>query len=160
MIMTLYHGTDCLFDEVDLSKCENYRDFGIGFYTTTIAAQAENWARSKKFRNGSEYAYVYVYEIGITDSLKVEKYDGLTIEWLEMIKINRSRGGVQHEFDIVIGPVANDDTRVTVARYMDGTYSAEEALKRLKYSKANDQVAFHTKKSLRYLNFKRRYSVE
>lgn len=89
-MMTLYHGTDCLFDEIDLSKCENNRDFGTGFYTTTISAQAESWARTKKFRNGSKCAYVYVYEIDVPDELKVLKFEGLTIEWLEMIKLEKS----------------------------------------------------------------------
>lgn len=45
MIITLYHGTVSLFDVIDINKSENYRDFGKGFYTTTIAAQAESWAR-------------------------------------------------------------------------------------------------------------------
>lgn len=38
MKITLYHGTDCLFETVKIEKSANYRDFGIGFYTTTIAA--------------------------------------------------------------------------------------------------------------------------
>ena len=40
---TLYHGTDCFFNHIDLNKSIDKRDFGIGFYTTTIAAQAESW---------------------------------------------------------------------------------------------------------------------
>ena len=129
MKITLYHGTDCLFETVDLEKSSDYRDFGKGFYTTTIASQAESWARSKKLRNGSQTAYVYVYTIELTDDLNIKEFDGLSEEWLEMIKVNRRYGGVQHSFDVVIGPVANDDTRVTVARYMQGVYTAEEALK-------------------------------
>lgn len=160
MKITLYHGTDCLFEKVDIKKSANYRDFGMGFYTTTIAAQAESWARSKKLRNGSQAAYVYVYSIELTDDLNIKKFDGLSEEWLEMIKTNRRYGGVQHAFDVVIGPVANDDTRVTVARYMQGVYSVEEALRRLAYSKANDQVTFHTLQAVQRLHFTRRYTVE
>lgn len=160
MKITLYHGTDCLFETVKIEKSANYRDFGIGFYTTTIAAQAESWARSKKLRNGSQAAYVYVYTIELTDDLNIKKFDGLSEEWLEMIKTNRRYGGVQHTFDVVIGPVANDDTRVTVARYMQGVYTVEEALRRLAYSKANDQVTFHTLRAVQRLQFARRYTVE
>lgn len=96
MKFTVYHGTDCLFEEIDLHKSIGRRDFGIGFYTTTIAAQAESWARSKKIRNHSESAYVYVYEADIPDGLSVHKYEGLTTEWLEMVRDNRKYGGIQH----------------------------------------------------------------
>ena len=160
MIITLYHGTDCLFDAIDINKSANYRDFGKGFYTTTIAAQAESWARSKKLRNGSKTAYVYVYTMELSDDLAVKEFDGLSEEWLEMIKVNRRYGGIQHSFDVVIGPVANDDTRVTVTRYMQGVYTAEEALRRLAYSKVNDQVTFHTQCAVNKLHLIRRYTVE
>ena len=160
MKMTLYHGTDCLFENIDIAKSGDYRDFGKGFYTTTISTQAESWAKSKKLRNDSEHAYVYVYEIEFPDDLRVKKFNGLTVEWLEMIKINRHLGGIQHNFDIMIGPVANDNTRVTVARYMQGIYTAEEAIKRLEYAKVNDQVTFHTKKAIECLKLVRRYTIE
>ena len=77
-----------------------------------------------------------------------------------MIKENRSLGGIQHDFDILIGPVANDDTRVTISRYMQGIYTADEAIKRLEYAKVNDQVTFHTQRAVKFLKFVRRYSVE
>ena len=89
-----------------------------------------------------------------------KKFDGLTVEWLEMIKANRHLGGIQHNFDIMIGPVANDDTRVTVARYMQGIYTAQEAIKRLEYSKVNDQVTFHTNEAIERLRLVRRYTLE
>ena len=158
--MTLYHGTDCLFDEIDISKSANYRDFGIGFYTTAICSQAESWARSKKIRNGSDHAYVYVYEFEPRADLRIKKFDGLTVEWLEMVKENRKLGGVQHDFDITIGAVANDNTMLTVTRYVQGIYTAEEAIKRLAYAKVNDQVVFHTAEAIAELRFVRRYPVE
>jgi hypothetical protein len=48
--IVLYHGTLKRFAElilqngIDLSKSQIGRDFGIGFYTTTILYQAEDWA--------------------------------------------------------------------------------------------------------------------
>jgi hypothetical protein len=44
--LILYHGSNCNFDEVDISKSKDKRDFGKGFYTTTICEQAEDWARA------------------------------------------------------------------------------------------------------------------
>ena len=161
MKMMVYHGTDCLFDQIDLSKSIGRRDFGEGFYTTTISSQAENWARSKKLRNQSEFAYVYVYEVDIPeDSFAIKRFEGLTVEWLNMIRDNRKLGRIQHNFDIMMGPVANDNTMLTVTRYVQGTYTAEEALSRLAYAKVNDQVTFHTERALECVRFIRRYTVE
>ncbi|MCD7823555.1 MAG: DUF3990 domain-containing protein [Oscillospiraceae bacterium] len=158
--LTLYHGTDSDFKEIDLSKSLEKRDFGTGFYTTTLSSQAERWAINKKTRNQSEHAYIYVYEAAITDALSVKSFDGLSLDWLEMVRANRQLGGVQHNFDVVIGPVANDDTMLTVNRFIQGIYTAEEALERLRFSKANDQVSFHTEAAVSCLKLIRRYQVD
>ena len=161
MKMTLYHGSDCLFEEIDLTKSLGKRDFGTGFYTTTISSQAESWAKSRKLRNQSEHAYVYVYEIDVPENtLLIKTFDGLSVEWLNTVRDNRKLGGVQHNYDIMIGPVANDNTMLTVTRYIQGTYTADEALRRLAYANVNDQVSFHTEKALQYVRFIRRYTVE
>lgn len=157
--MILYHGSDSDFERIDLRKSLERRDFGRGFYTTTISAQAEKWAINKKIRNNKNHAYVYVYEAVIPDEIRVKRYDGLTVEWLEMVKKNRQQGGTQHSYDIVIGPVANDDTMLTVNRYIQGVYSADEAIERLRFSRANDQVSFHTNEAVECLKFARRYCV-
>ena len=34
--MILYHGSNVEIDEIDLNKCKKYKDFGQGFYCTTI----------------------------------------------------------------------------------------------------------------------------
>lgn len=156
----VYHGTDTLFDQIELNKSKDKRDFGKGFYTTTIEAQAESWARNMRIRRQSKDAWVNVYELTITDDLEVKEFDGLTVEWLNFVKDNRSLGGAQHQYDIVMGPVADDNTLVTVMRYIEGVYTAEEAIKRLAFFKTNDQVAFHTEKALECLRLIRRYPVE
>lgn len=155
----VYHGTDILFDQIKLDKSRDKRDFGKGFYTTTIEAQAEGWACNMRIRRRSKESWVNVYELTIADNLAVKEFDGLTVEWLNFVKDNRSLGGTQHPYDIVIGPVANDNTLVTVMRYMEGVYTAEEAIKRLAFFKTNDQVTFHTEKALECLKLVRRYRV-
>lgn len=32
--MILYHGSNLKIDEIDLTKCKPYKDFGQGFYYT------------------------------------------------------------------------------------------------------------------------------
>ena len=77
-------------------------------------------------------------------------------EWLEFVKENRSKGGVQHEYDVVIGPVADDDTMETIQLYIANILTAEEAVERLRYNKVNNQVSFHTKKAINHLKLVRR----
>lgn len=153
------HGSDAAFDAIDLKRSKNNRDFGVGFYTTTIAAQAEDWARSVRARNGSRDAYVQVYELALAD-LNVLRFDGLTIEWLDLVKENRSLEGCRHGYDAVVGPVANDNTLLTVNRYIQGIYTADEAIRRLAHFKANDQISLHTPKALERIRLVRRYSVD
>lgn len=45
----LFHGTNILFEEIKLNKSKNKRDFGKGFYTTTLETQAKSWAESSEF---------------------------------------------------------------------------------------------------------------
>jgi hypothetical protein len=42
--MIVYHRSYVEINEVDLSKCEDHRDFGRGFYVTKFRSQAEEWA--------------------------------------------------------------------------------------------------------------------
>ena len=39
--MILYHGTNLDIDEIDLEKCAPFKDFGKGFYLTTLLDQAK-----------------------------------------------------------------------------------------------------------------------
>ena len=50
----------------------------------------------------------------------------------------------QHAYDVVVGPVADDNTMETVQLYLSGILKAEEAVERLRYNKVNNQVSFHT----------------
>lgn len=92
--------------------------------------------------------------------MKVKRFDSLNKEWLEFIKENRSKGGLQHGYDVVIGPVADDRTMETVQLYIADILTAEEAVERLKYNKPNNQISFHTKRALKYLKFVGRESYE
>lgn len=38
--LILFHGTNKLFEEVNLEQSRNKRDFGKGFYTTTLELQS------------------------------------------------------------------------------------------------------------------------
>ena len=102
------------------------------------------------YAKGHNFAYTPSEEIS------VKHFDSMSIEWLEFIKQNRSKGGLQHNFDVVIGPVADDKTVQTVQLYLPGTITADEAINRLRYNKVNNQISFHTEKALQYIKFIKR----
>ena len=152
----LFHGTVAVFDEIDLKQSHNRRDFGIGFYTTILKQQAKEWAYRQSLRCHVKEYYVYLYSFRENDNLNVKRFDSLNKEWLEFIKNNRSKGGLQHSYDIVIGPVADDDTMETIQLYLSGILDSNEAVERLRYNKVNNQVSFHTQNALDSIKFIRR----
>lgn len=151
--LTLYHGSASDFDIIDLQRSKNRRDFGSGFYTTILEKQAAEWAYRKCLREKKSKYFVYKYLFHQDKSLSVKHFDGLDKDWLEFIKHNRSKGDIQHKFDVIIGPVADDNTMETVQLYIAGILTSNEAIERLRYSKVNNQVSFHTEKALRSLQF-------
>ncbi len=149
----LYHGTNVKFDEVDLKHSKDKRDFGRGFYTTTIKEQAFSWAENMFIRYGGEGKYVMKFRLKLEKELNTKIFCGLSKEWLTMIKDNRLLGGIQHDYDIVIGPVADDNTIRTVSLFVAGIYNEDIAIDRLTPYEPHDQVSLHTPKALLYLEF-------
>ena len=156
--LVVYHGTCAEFEKIDLNKSHNRRDFGKGFYTTILQSQSKEWAYRLSLREKKNDYYVYEFLFEEASVLKVKRFDRLDEDWLEFIKANRSKGGLQHDYDVVIGPVADDNTMETVQLYIANILTASEAVERLRYNNVNNQVSFHTEKALQYLKPVRRIS--
>ncbi len=156
--LIVYHGSCFEFEEIDLKKSHNRRDFGKGFYTTILQSQSKEWAYRLSMREKKRDYYVYEFMFEESSALKVKRFDRLNEEWLEFIKLNRSKGGLQHDYDVVIGPVADDNTMETVQLYIANILTAGEAVERLRHSEVNNQISFHTEKALQYLKLVRRIS--
>ncbi len=151
--LLIFHGSNIAFDKIDLRKSHNRRDFGRGFYCTILETQAREWARRlhMRYQSGGEYVYQYLFRQ--TEDLNIKHFTALNEEWLEFIKENRIKGGIQHLYDVVIGPVADDNTMETVQLYLSGILTTKEAVERLRYSKINNQVSFHTEAACKNLEF-------
>lgn len=52
-MMLLYHGSNTIIDEVDLSKSRPYKDFGRAFYLSADKNQAEEMAHFKVMIGGA-----------------------------------------------------------------------------------------------------------
>ncbi len=150
--MRLYHGSDQIVREPRILEPNRRMDFGKGFYTTQSYAQAEKWARDVRKKRRTEHAYVSEYEYNETGRHSVLVFDGPTEEWLDFVEMNRLEDS-EHEYDIVIGPVADEGVYYTLMLYESGAISCEETLIRLKSAKLDGQVLFHSAKSLEDIVF-------
>jgi hypothetical protein len=152
--MQLYHGSINRLTIPNLSKCRNETDFGKGFYTTTSFEQARKWALIKKERNGSDKAFVSVYEIDdtIINDIKfiVLHFGGATKHWLEFVVLNR-KGLETEKFDLVMGPVANDKLYATLLLFEQGILTVEATIEQLKTHVLFNQLSFHSPKALNEL---------
>ena len=154
--MKLYHGSVVSVKNPNLRQGRPNTDYGKGFYTTVDFDQAERWSRIRRDRAGGGKAAVSVYEAG--DDLlqrkdfRIMEYNGATKEWLDFVVANR-RYAPLHDYDIVLGPVANDNLYATISLYENGELSAEAAVVQLKTHILFNQVSFHTDRALSQLNF-------
>jgi len=160
--MILYHGSNQSFSNVDLTKSKDKRDFGKGFYTTTIREQALQWGYNMFNRFDGEGIFLYEFVFSPSSNLKSKQFSEISDEWFDFILLNRTSNVLQHDFDFVQGPVANDKTVLTITGFVDGLFTREEAMRRLRYSKTNDQVSLHTENavSLLKLQNKRKSSFD
>ena len=76
-------------------------------------------------------------------------------DWLRYIASNRTGKVGLDEFDLVIGPVANDQAIRTINSYLKGHYPEHIAIELLLPQKLKDQYTFKTEKALELLHFKK-----
>lgn len=150
--MILYHGSFQEVSNPDLEHSRTNVDFGRGFYTTPIYAQAIKW--SEKFKNRGWRGIISSYTIDehYFEILKVLSFETYSEEWLDFI-LNCRSGKDVSDYDIVIGGVANDKVFNTVELYFDGLINKNEALKRLRYEEPNLQICFRSMEALSRLHF-------
>ena len=153
--MKVYHGSTVIVEKPNLTKGRKTTDFGKGFYTTTDYKQARKWAILQKTRIQAEKAIVSVYEVPdniLALDYMVLRFTGATKEWLEFV-INNRRGHETAQYDLVMGPVANDQLYFTITLYEKKAITANAAIEMLKTHILFDQLSFHTPESISLLKF-------
>lgn len=156
--MRLYHGSLERIVTPRIMPREFYRplDFGTGFYTTTDLDQAKRWVvnRLNHFKKGGG-GFVSVFELDASRvaEFSVRRFDGVCVDWLRFIASNRLRFNVEHGYDIVSGPVANDRVYTVLSLYEGGFYTESEAIEKMKAYRLADQYLFHTERSLSALRY-------
>ena len=159
--MILYHGSNTEIKEVVLSKCKPFKDFGKGFYTTPLQEQA--WAMAKRtvriYSAGTPCVTEFFFDDNLfkDSTLKIKRFAKPDFDWAQFVVNNRNHnfkdfhGSLYNgdcRYDIVTGPVANDDITALINVYLSGILSNEALTKELTFRELSDQVSFHTEKSI------------
>ena len=129
-----------------------YKDFGYGFYCTNLKKQAIRWAMTKK---GDSVINTYSYQRN--ENLQIKTFEEMTEEWLQFVV--DCRRGIEHNYDIVEGPMADDQIWTYVEDYVSGEISKSAFWELVKFRYPTHQIVFCTEKALDTIRFERSETV-
>ncbi|MCL2812129.1 MAG: DUF3990 domain-containing protein [Clostridia bacterium] len=156
--MLLYHGSNVPVEEPQLIGQTRGLDFGAGFYLTTREEQARGFSESvmNRRKQGAPTVSVYAYdETAAKQTLDIMIFNEPNAQWLEFVRSNRLKTYAGKQYDVIVGPVANDRVFPTIQALVIGQFSVEAALVALKPYKLFDQYCFATEKALSMLKFRK-----
>lgn len=141
-----------------MSKSKPGKDFGNGFYLNPDYAQALLWAESRvrTLQEGKPTVTSYEFEIdqALQTGLKVKIFDDYTEEWAEFVVGNRRNTAdtIYLPYDIVIGPIADDNVGRQLQLYMQGYWSIAQLIEKIRYTgNKSIQYFFGSEEALKFL---------
>lgn len=161
--MILFHGSNIDIKQIELAKCKPFKDFGKGFYLTTIQEQAERMAlRTARMFGGSPCINKYSIDESVFSSLElnIKTFDKPSEDWAKFVITNRNYNkikepqgdnNIDNRYDIVIGPIANDDLALLFRQFADELISVETLVHEMEFKKLTNQYSFHTERALSFL---------
>lgn len=142
----IYHGSNVIVAEPRIMINGHYKDFGYGFYCTNMEKQAKRWALTKR---GASIVNTYVYTPN--EDLNIRVFSQMTEEWLQFVV--ECRRGIEHNFDIVEGPMADDQIWDYVEDYIAGNITKTAFWELVKFKYPTHQMVFCTEAALQTLHF-------
>lgn len=177
----LYHGTVYDILEIDIEQGKGYKDFGKGFYATSVKSHAENIARrNKRIKEAKEKRIreknlqykpkiyrAYRYNLEFNDrcieepgELKIKVFKEADREWVRFVLDNRDSDRSTHDYDIVIGPTADENTVTIINSYREELIKTNYAndvldalIKELEPENLPKQYFFGTQAAIQMLRF-------
>ncbi len=143
--MEVYHGGKEIIKVPEIRLGKYAKDFGTGFYCTELKEQAVRWARRY------DIPIVNLYNFQLNDNLKVLHFTEMTEEWLDFIV--DCRNGKEHDYDIVIGAMANDQVYNYISDFVSGVLTREQFWVLAKFKRPTHQINFCTAEALKCLTF-------
>jgi len=145
--LTVYHGTNVEIKEPRIIVGKYTKDFGPGFYCTIIKEQARRWAKKLK------PAIINIYEVRLSENLKIKTFEEMDEEWLDFIV--DCRYGRSHDYDIVIGAMADDQIYNFIEDFVDGALTREQFWIMAKFKYPTHQICFCTPLALEQLTYRK-----
>ncbi|MBP5479816.1 MAG: DUF3990 domain-containing protein [Bacteroidaceae bacterium] len=153
--MILYHGTNMDFQQILITESRVGKDFGFGFYLTPDEQVATRQAERKLKQYGVGERIVQKYYLDETrfSEFNVLRFDSYSEAWADFILLNRQhkQKSSAHDYDIVIGPIADDTVGFQIRRYTEGIISKTQFLEEIKYHTVTIQYFFGNRKALSIL---------
>ena len=153
-MLKLYHGSDVAIDKIDLSKGHINKDFGKGFYLTSLLGQAKEMAKRKARQSldAKEIVTAFLFDekVLILGELNVKVFPEVSEEWALFFLQNRkaSRTGFRHDYDIVVGPIADDGVVQQLDLFEMGIITLPQLVEALRYRDLNNQYFFGTERAI------------
>ncbi len=148
MAKILFHTGFSVIEKPDIGHGRKNADFGQGFYLSENEEFSRRWARSRK----DEKTYINRYELDDTDLLI--KHFIRNKEWFDYIFNNRRmKEDAYKEYDVIIGPIANDTLYDTWGIITSGLLSDNEAEEVMMIGPCYEQTVIKSDKALSKLLF-------
>ena len=144
--MIVYHGSNVEVPVPRILQNGFYKDFGYGFYCTSYEKQAKRWAMTRKGES-----ILNRYEYRLHPDLKVLSFVEMTDEWLDFVV--DCRRGIEHAYDIVEGPMADDQIWNFVEGFVAGRIPREAFGGLVKFNYPTHQIVLCTEAALSTLTF-------
>ena len=141
----IYYGSYCEVKEPKIIKGKFNKDFGTGFYCTILEKQAKKWAQKY------DTSFLNKYEYDENPNLNSKEFTLMTEEWLDFII--DCRNGKEHNYDIVIGAMADDQIYNYISALMSREITRDAFWELAKFNHPTHQIVFCTEEALRCIKF-------
>ena len=153
IVIEVYHGSNMIVKKPRIMPYIRPLDFGAGFYVTTLYTQAKIWAE-RKTKRYSGTSTVNKYDLDLS-GLDVKEFKGTDESWINFVVLNRNtKEIIKHDYDIIIGEVANDQIFDSIDLYLRNIYTISRLIEELKIKTENNQLCLATLKALDNITFK------
>lgn len=160
-MLKLFHGSNQTVEKPIIINRHKTLDFGTGFYTTTNREQAEDFAKKVyERRKFVDAPTVNCYELNENlEKFNILKFDSPNEAWLDFVVGMRREQNFELDYDLIIGPVANDTVFTTILLYESGQLDKEATIKRFNVNPLYTQYLFRNNFILKNLIFINSYEV-
>ena len=141
----IYHGGYCPIATPEIIESKYAKDFGKGFYCTQLKDQAVRWA--KRY----DTPIVSIYNFEPNNNLNILHFEQMTEQWLDFIV--KCRSGQAHDYDIVIGAMANDQVYNYISDFINDVLTREQFWVLAKFKHPTHQINFCNSKALECITF-------